>query len=144
MPGAARGLSAGDVTEAIRSENVQAAAGIIGGSPALPGQALQLSVNAQGRLKTEEDFRNIIVKTGADGSVTRLGDISRVEMGASDYSLRSLLDNKQAVAIPIFENPGANSLQMAKDLKAVMADLKKTMPEDVDYRIVGGDLCEDS
>ena len=133
---AARGLSAGDVTEAIRSENVQAAAGIIGGSPALPGQALQLSVNAQGRLKTEEDFRNIIVKTGADGSVTRLGDISRVEMGASDYSLRSLLDNKQAVAIPIFENPGANSLQMAKDLKAVMADLKKTMPEDVDYRIV--------
>ncbi len=133
---AARGLSAGDVTEAIRSENVQAAAGIIGGSPALPGQALQLSVNAQGRLKSEEDFRNIIVKTGADGSVTRLGDISRVEMGASDYSLRSLLDNKQAVAIPIFENPGANSLQMSKDLKAVMADLKKTMPQDVDYRVV--------
>lgn len=133
---AARGLSAGDVTEAIRSENVQAAAGIIGGSPALPGQALQLSVNAQGRLKSEEDFRNIIVKTGTDGSVTRLGDISRVEMGASDYSLRSLLDNKQAVAIPIFENPGANSLQMAKDLKAIMADLKKSMPEDVDYRIV--------
>ncbi|MBP2159339.1 MULTISPECIES: efflux RND transporter permease subunit [Asticcacaulis] len=133
---AARGLSAGDVTEAIRSENVQAAAGIIGGSPALPGQALQLSVNAQGRLKSEEDFRNIIVKTGADGSVTRLGDISRVEMGASDYSLRSLLDNKQAVAIPIFENPGANSLQMAKELKAIMADLKKSMPEDVDYRVV--------
>ena len=133
---AERGLSAGDVTNAIRSENVQAAAGIIGGSPNLPGTMLQLSVNAQGRLKTEDDFRDIIVKTGADGSVTRLGDIARVEMGASDYSLRSLLDNQQAVGIPIFETAGANSLQLSADVKKTMAELKKTMPEGVDYKIV--------
>ena len=133
---AERGLSATDVTDAVRNENIQAAAGIIGGSPGIPNLTLQMSVNAQGRLKTEDDFRDIIVKTGADGSVTRLGDVARVEMGASDYSLRSLLDNQQAVGIPIFENPGANSLQLAKDVKATMAELKQSMPEGVDYRIV--------
>ena len=132
---AERGLSAGDIANAIRSENVQAAAGSVGASPGLPSNVLQMSVNAEGRLKTEDDFRDIIVKTGADGSVTRLGDVARVEMGASDYSLRSLLDGKAAVGIPIFETAGANSLQLAHDVRATMAELKKSMPEGVDYRI---------
>ncbi len=132
---AARGLSVTDVTNAIREENVQAAAGMVGSSPGLPDITLQLSINADGRLKTEDEFRDIIVKTGADGSVTRLGDIARVEMGASDYSLRSLLDNQKAVAIPIFETAGANALQLSADVKSTMADLKKSMPEGVDYRI---------
>ena len=132
---AERGLSAGDITNAVRSENVQAAAGSVGASPGLPSNVLQMSVNAEGRLKTEDDFRDIIVKTGADGSVTRLGDVARVEMGASDYSLRSLLDGKAAVGIPIFQTAGANSLQLSHDVKATMAELKKSMPEGVDYRI---------
>ncbi|MBW8733589.1 MAG: efflux RND transporter permease subunit, partial [Asticcacaulis sp.] len=132
---AARGLAATDVTNAIREENVQAAAGMVGSSPGLPDVTLQLSINADGRLKTEDEFRDIIVKTGADGSVTRLGDVARVEMGASDYSLRSLLDNQKAVAIPIFETAGANALQLSSNVKSTMADLKKSMPEGVDYRI---------
>ncbi|MDI7775950.1 multidrug efflux RND transporter permease subunit [Asticcacaulis sp. EMRT-3] len=132
---AERGLSPSDVADAIRAQNVQAAAGVIGGSPGVPGLALQLSVNALGRLSTPEDFRNIIVKTGADGAVTRLGDIARVEMGASDYSLRSLLDNKNAVGIPIFETAGANSLQLSADVHKAMAELKKSMPEGVSYEI---------
>jgi multidrug efflux pump len=132
---AERGLSPSDVADAIRSENVQAAAGVIGGSPGIPDLTLQLSVNAQGRLSTEEDFRNIIVKTGADGAVTRLGDIARIEMGAADYALRSLLDNKNAVGIPIFETAGANSLQLSKDVHDTMDELKKAMPEGVSYEI---------
>ncbi|MEI9903279.1 MAG: efflux RND transporter permease subunit [Asticcacaulis sp.] len=116
-------------------KNVQAAAGTIGGSPAIPDLTLQMSVNAQGRLSSVEDFRNIIVKTGSDGAVTRLGDIARVELGASDYALRSLLDNKNAVGIPIFETAGANSLQLSKDVHATMDELKKAMPEGVSYEI---------
>jgi multidrug efflux pump len=132
---AARGLSANDIVNAIRSENVQAAAGSVGASPGLPGNVLQLSVNAEGRLKTPEDFTDIIIKTGADGSITRLGDVARVELGASDYSLRSLLDGKSAVGIPIFLTAGANTLQVSHDVRATMADLKKSMPEGVDFRI---------
>ena len=132
---AERGLSPADVANAIRSENVQAAAGTIGGSPAMPDLTLQMSVNAQGRLSSEEDFRNIIVKTGIDGAVTRLGDIARIELGASDYALRSLLDNKNAVGIPIFETAGANSLQLSADVHKTMDELKKAMPEGVGYEI---------
>src|SRR3954471_12838142 len=95
-----RGLSASDVVAAIREQNVQAAAGVVGASPGQQGIDVQLSVNAQGRLQNEEEFGDIIVKTGADGAVTRLRDVARIELGASDYSLRSLLDNKDAVAVP--------------------------------------------
>src|SRR5215211_7030795 len=90
---AERGLSASDVVRAIREQNVQAAAGVVGASPGLPGLDLQLSVNAQGRLQSEEEFGEIVVKTGAQGEVTRLRDIARIELGAAEYSLRSLLDN---------------------------------------------------
>ena len=94
-----RGLSASDVVAAIREQNVQAAAGVVGASPGLQGIDVQLSVNAQGRLQNEEEFGDIIVKTGADGAITRLRDVARIELGAADYSLRSLLDNKEAVAV---------------------------------------------
>lgn len=133
---AQRGLSAGDVVRAIREQNVQAAAGVVGASPGLPGVDLQLSINAQGRLQTEEEFADIIVKTGADGAVTRLGDVARLELGASEYALRSLLDNKPAVAIPIFQAPGSNAIEISNQVRATMAELKKAMPEGVDYRIV--------
>ena len=133
---AQRGLSASDVVAAIRSQNVQAAAGIVGASPGLAGVDMQLSINAQGRLQNEEEFGGIIVKTGADGAVTRLRDIARLELGAADYSLRSLLDNKDAVAVPIFAAPGSNAIAISDGVRATMADIKKAMPEGVDYEIV--------
>jgi multidrug efflux pump len=133
---AQRGLSAGDVVQAIREQNVQAAAGVVGASPGLSGIDLQLSINAQGRLQNEDEFGEIIVKTGTDGAVTRLRDVARLELGAADYSLRSLLDNKSAVAIPIFQAPGSNAIEISNQVRATMAELKKNMPEGVDYSIV--------
>ena len=132
---AERNLSAGDIVRAIRQENVQAAAGVIGASPGAEKNDLQLSVNAQGRLQSEEEFGEIIVKS--EGSaVTRLRDVARIELGASEYALRSLLDNKPAVAIGIFAAPGSNALQISDDVRATMAEIKTTMPEGADYEIV--------
>jgi multidrug efflux pump len=133
---AERNLSAGDVVRAIRQENVQAAAGVIGASPGVEKIDLQLSVNAQGRLQTEEEFGDIIVKTGPGGAVTRLRDVARIELGANTYALRSLLDNKPAVAIGIFAAPGANALQISDEVRRTMADIKKGMPEGVEHAIV--------
>src|SRR4051795_12849125 len=133
---AERGLSAADVVREIRAQNVQAAAGIVGASPSEAGLDLQLSINAQGRLQTEQEFGEIIVKNGANGEVTRLRDIARIELGAADYSLRSLLDNKSAVAVPIFQAPGSNAIQISDNVRATMAELKKNMPEGMDYSIV--------
>ncbi|MGE0626858.1 MAG: efflux RND transporter permease subunit, partial [Hyphomicrobiaceae bacterium] len=133
---AERGLSATDIVNEIRAQNVQAAAGIVGASPAEAGVDLQLSVNAQGRLESEEQFGDIIVKTGANGQVTRLRDVARIELGAASYSLRSLLNNKPAVGIGVFQAPGSNALQIADNVRAVMDEIKQTMPEGVDYDIV--------
>ena len=132
---AQRGLSAGDVVRAVRGENVQAAAGQVGASPSLPGVDTQLSLNAQGRLTNEQEFGDVIVKTGGDGAVTRLRDVSRLELGAADYSLRSLLNNQPAVGIGVFQAPGSNALQISEQVRATMADIAKTMPEGVEYRI---------
>jgi multidrug efflux pump len=133
---AEHGLSAGDVVNEIRAQNVQAAAGVIGGPPNDAGLDFQLSVNAQGRLADETDFGNIIVKTGANGEVVRLRDVARIELGASEYALRSLLDNKQAVGIGIFQAPGSNALAVSESVRTTMAEIKRTMPEGVDYSIV--------
>jgi multidrug efflux pump len=132
---AQRGLSASDVVTAIRGQNVQAAAGVVGASPGLPGVDMQLSINAQGRLQTEEEFGDIIVKTGGDGAVTRLRDIARLEMGAADYSLRSLLNNKPAVGMGVFQAPGSNALDISAEVRSTMAELQKNMPEGVEFRI---------
>ncbi len=128
-------LSASDVTGAIRAQNVQAAAGVVGSSPNVPGVATQLSINAQGRLQTPEEFGDIVVKTGTDGQVTRLRDVARLELGASDYSLRSLLSNKTAAAAVIFQAPGSNAIQIADNVRRVMEEVKKNMPEGVTYEI---------
>jgi len=132
---AERGLSAGDVVRAIRQENIQAAAGIVGGSPSQDRIDLQLSINAQGRLQTVEEFGDIILKESS-GAVTRLRDVARIELGASEYALRSLLDNKSAVGIGIFAAPGANALQISDNVRQTMAELKKSMPDGVEYEIV--------
>ncbi|WP_343649856.1 multidrug efflux RND transporter permease subunit [Herbaspirillum sp.] len=133
---AQRGLTASDVVRSIREQNVQVAAGVIGASPSSPDTPLQLSVNAQGRLKTEGEFRDIILKASPDGATTRLGDVARVELAASEYGLRSLLDNKPAVAIPIFQAPGANALDVSTQVRAAMKELSADFPSSVSYSIV--------
>ncbi|KAA0677144.1 efflux RND transporter permease subunit [Roseomonas genomospecies 6] len=133
---AQRGLTASDVVAAIREQNVQVAAGVIGASPSLPDTPLQLSINAQGRLTTPEEFGAIILKTGEQGGVTLLRDVARVELAAAQYGLRSLLDNKPAVALGINQSPGANALAISDAIRAAMADLKADMPDGVDYSIV--------
>jgi multidrug efflux pump len=132
---AARGMTANDVVEAIREQNVQVAAGVIGSSPS-KGAEFQLTVNTQGRLKSVDEFGAIIVRTGADGATTLLKDVARVELGSNSYDLRSLLNNKSAVAIGIFEAPNANDLQLSADVRAKMEELKKDFPEGVDYKVV--------
>jgi len=109
---------------------------VVGSSPSVKGIDLQMSVNAEGRLASEEQFGDIVVKTGTRGEVVRLRDVARIELGASEYGLRSLLDNKQAVAIPIFQAPGSNALEISDHLRATMAEIKKNMPEGVSYQIV--------
>jgi multidrug efflux pump len=133
---AARGLTAGDVVSAIREQNVQVAAGVVGAPPMPVPVDYQLSVNARGRLLDEKEFGEIVLKTGADGEITRLRDVGRIELAAGDYALRSLLDNQSAVGIGIFQAPGSNALQLSSTVRATMEELKKNFPEGLQYRIV--------
>uniref|UniRef100_UPI0023F7874C efflux RND transporter permease subunit n=1 Tax=Neptunomonas phycophila TaxID=1572645 RepID=UPI0023F7874C len=132
---AALGLSPSEVVAAIREQNQQAAAGSLGSQPS--GDAdFQLLINVKGRLAKIEEFEDIIVNVGAQGQVTRLKDIARVELGSSTYALRSLLDNKEAVAIPIFQASGSNAIQISDDVRAKMAELSQTFPQGLSYDIV--------
>lgn len=132
---AALNLNPGDVVAAIQAQNQQAAAGSLGAQPAGDSD-FQLLINVKGRLTDKEEFANIIVKVGEDGQISRIRDIGRVELGSSFYALRSLLDNQPAVAIGVFQAPGSNAIQISDDVRATMAELKKTFPQGVDYRIV--------
>ena len=132
---AARGLTSSDVVNAIREQNVQVAAGVIGQQPVKSGVPFELTVNAKGRLISEEEFEEIIVKVGPYGEKLRLGDLARIEMGSSEYALRSLINNKKAVGIPVFQLPGANALSLSKGVREKMEELKAKFPEDLDYTI---------
>jgi len=129
------GLSPAQVLAAIREQNQQAAAGSLGAQPAGDSD-FQILINVKGRLTTEQEFADIIVKVGEDGEVTRIRDIGRVELGAQSYALRSLLNNKDAVAIPIFQASGSNAIQISDDVRATMAELSKGFPEGLTYDIV--------
>jgi len=133
---AERGLGATDVAAAIRRQNIQAAVGTIGSAPAVPEAAFQLTVNADGRLKTPDEFRNIIIKSDANGAITRLGDVARVELGAEDYGIRATLDNQPAIAVAVQEAPGANSLEISREVHRAMEELAKEFPQDLEYRVV--------
>src|SRR5881398_731525 len=134
---ASHNLTATDVVQAIREQNVQVAAGVLGAPPTNTGStAFQLLVNTQGRLTTEEEFGNIIVRAAKDGQITRVRDVGRVELGSSTYALRSLLDNKPAAAIPISQRPGSNALETSRQVRETMERLKKSFPDGVDYSIV--------
>lgn len=133
---AQRNLTATDVVNAIREQNRQVAAGQLGAPPAPGDSSFQLSINTQGRLVDESEFENIIVSVGADGQITRLRDIARVELGSNQYALRSLLNNKPAVAMPIFQRPGSNAIELSNEVRAKMAELKASFPQGMDYEIV--------
>jgi hydrophobe/amphiphile efflux-1 (HAE1) family protein len=132
---AERNMTAGEVITAIRQQNVQVAAGVINGPPYSRDGQLQLPINVQGRLSEPEQILNIVIKREG-GVVTRLGDVGRAEIDASQYGLRSLLDNRQAVAIPIFQAPGSNAISISDNVRATMEELKQTFPQGLDYSIV--------
>ncbi|NTX54159.1 efflux RND transporter permease subunit [Myxococcus sp. CA039A] len=131
---AARGLTASDVVGAIREQNVQVAAGVIGQQPD-ERSAFQLTVTTQGRLTDEEQFRDIVVKVGESGQVTHLRDVARVELGANSYSVRARLDGKSAVAIGINQASGSNALDVSAGIRARMDELSQAFPKGMEYRI---------
>ncbi|HEY2683878.1 MAG TPA: multidrug efflux RND transporter permease subunit [Steroidobacteraceae bacterium] len=132
---AARNMDVDEVLDAVREQNVQVAAGQIGGQPALPNTQFEYIVNAQGRLQSEQEFGNIVIKSGANGETTYLRDVARLELGPDNYALRSMLDGGPAVAIPVFQLPGANALQLSDAVRTTMKELAKNFPEGVSYEI---------
>jgi multidrug efflux pump len=133
---AARSMTAGDVVNAVREQNVQVAAGIVGGPP-LPKEssAFQYTLNAQGRLTDPSEFGDIVVKVGSDGRITRLNEIGRVELGAADYGTTVDYDGHPTVALAVFQLPGTNAIDTANVIYAKMKELKKRFPPGMDYAI---------
>jgi len=129
-------LSTREIVGAIREQNRQAAAGSIGAAPNSGTNAFQLLINVKGRLSSVEEFENIIVRVGKNGAITKLGDISRIELGANSYALRSLLNNQPAAAIPIFQRPGSNAIEISNAVRAKMEELKAGFPQGIEYSIV--------
>ncbi|MBN7120811.1 multidrug efflux RND transporter permease subunit [Erwinia billingiae] len=130
----ARGMTAGDVVSAIQEQNVQVSAGQLGAEPMPNKSDFLLSINAQGRLQNEEEFGNIILKSGEDGQIVRLRDVARIEMGSGSYALRSQLNNKDAVGIGIFQAPGANAIDLSNAVRAKMAELATRFPDGVEWK----------
>lgn len=128
-------LTATDVTNALREQNVQVAAGQIGQPPQEGSVDFQMMVASQGRLQTAEEFSDIVVKRGEDGRITRVGDVARVELGAQDYSLRSYLNGENAIALLVYQRPGSNSIATAAEVIRTMDELKETFPSGLDYTI---------
>ncbi|WLS76936.1 efflux RND transporter permease subunit [Erwinia pyri] len=131
---AARGMTAGDVVTAIQEQNVQVSAGQLGAEPMPNKSDFLLSINAQGRLTSEDEFGNIILKSGEDGQIVRLRDVARIEMGSGSYALRSQLNNKDAVGIGVFQAPGANAIDLSNAVRAKMAELATRFPDGVEWK----------
>ncbi|OQP35126.1 multidrug efflux RND transporter permease subunit OqxB [Pantoea latae] len=130
---AARGLTAADVVTAMQEQNVQVSAGQLGAEPLKKQSDFLLSINTAGRLENEQQFGNIILKTSDDGSLVRLRDVARIEMGSGSYALRSQLNNKDAVGIGIFQAPGANAIDLSNAVRAKMNELATRFPDDVQW-----------
>jgi multidrug efflux pump len=134
----ALGITAGDVVQAVQEQNVQVAAGTVGGPPLPPGGAdFQLTVNAQGRLTDPKQFADIIVKTGQSGQVVHLGDIARTQLGAADYSVNAYTNGQPSVGIPIYQLPGSNAIATADAVYAQMKQMRSsaTWPPGLEYKI---------
>ena len=131
-----RSLSASDVVHAIEQQNAQVAAGQIGQPPAPNGQSFQYTINTLGRLADESQFADMILKTDTEGRVVRMRDVARVELGATGYDQSCTMDGKPSVALNVYQLPGSNAIETAKDVRAKMEELKAKFPQGVDYAIV--------
>ncbi|GAA6204239.1 multidrug efflux RND transporter permease subunit [Thalassotalea sp. SU-HH00458] len=129
-------LTANDVITALREQNQQVAAGSLGAQPASNDSQFQILLNVKGRLSNIEEFEQVIIKLGEQGQITRLKDVARVELGQNNYSLRAMLDGKPALAIPVFQRPGANAIELSDQVRETMANLSKNFPAGVEYDIV--------
>jgi multidrug efflux pump len=130
---ASRNLTATDVVQAIREQNIQVAAGVIGGPPLKGASDFQYTVMTQGRLSEPSEFANIIIKTGKDGQITRLRDVARIELGSKDYNSELFLDGEHSVGLALFQMPGSNAIDTKKAVIAEMEKLKQRFPEGLDY-----------
>jgi HAE1 family hydrophobic/amphiphilic exporter-1 len=130
---AALGLTTDDVTAAIRDQNVQVAAGQVGGSPAAEGTQFQYNLRAQGRLSDPEEFGEIIIRVGEGGSSVRVKDVARIELGSKSYDAFGLLNGKPAVVLAIYQLPGANALEVADGIRSEMQSLSERFPDDLEY-----------
>lgn len=131
-----RGLDPSDVAAAIQSQNIQVSAGQVGAPPQTMRDAFQFTLTANGRLSSPEEFENIVVKTGADGSLLRLRDIGTVDLGSETYSNTTKLNGQQCALIGINQLPGANALAVAKAVEKKLDELQEYFPAGVHYRIV--------
>ncbi|HTB89066.1 MAG TPA: multidrug efflux RND transporter permease subunit [Steroidobacteraceae bacterium] len=129
------GITATDVVNAVQSQNTVNPAGQMGGEPAPKGQEFTYSVRAQGRLATPEQFGDIIVRENPNGGAVRVKDVARIELGAQSYTLMGRLNGKPAAALAIYQLPGSNAVNDSKAVQALMAQLKKGFPPDMDYAI---------
>lgn len=132
---ASLGITPSDIYNAIQEQNAQAPAGRIGAEPAPKGQESQYNVRAQGLLKSPEEFAEIIVRSNNDGSQVKIKDVGRVELGAQTYDLRARLDKAPAGALGVYLAPGANALQTAEDVKAILDEAADRFPPDMEYSI---------
>jgi HAE1 family hydrophobic/amphiphilic exporter-1 len=128
------GLSVPDLVRAVQQQSTVNPSGQIGAQPAPPGQEMTYTVRSQGRLQTAEEFGAIAVRANPDGSVVRLNDIARVELGALNYQQIGRVNGRQGCAVAVFQMPGSNALAVADGVKRVMADLQRRFPPDLEYR----------
>jgi hydrophobe/amphiphile efflux-1 (HAE1) family protein len=133
---AARGLTGGEIVEALRGQNVQVAAGTLGQPPYDSRSAYQLNVETQGRFKDPTDFANIVVKTASDGAVTRLSDVGRVELGADDYGVNGYLSGEESLILGITQRPGTNALAAEQGILKEMAAASKDFPSGMTYKVI--------
>ncbi len=133
---AARGLAPSDVVGAIREQNVQVAAGSLAQQPVGAPTGFEMTITTQGRLSEPAEFERIVVRRDADGRMTRLGDVARVELGASTYGVRSMLNNQKSVAIPIFQSPGSNALEVSDAVRSAMAAQEQSLPPGVKWEVI--------
>ncbi|AQQ69690.1 Efflux pump membrane transporter BepG [Limihaloglobus sulfuriphilus] len=129
----ARGVTANDVVSVIRQQNIQVAAGQIGGMPSPDDQQFQYTIKTLGRLSTVEQFEDIIVRNEPGGRLLRVGDLARVELGSQDYFWSVKLNGEPAVAVAIYATPGANALEVVKGVRNVLEELSPSFPEGVAY-----------
>ncbi|MBS7700325.1 MULTISPECIES: multidrug efflux RND transporter permease subunit [unclassified Chelatococcus] len=129
-------ITAADLTAAIQSQNAQASAGSIGSAPSVPGQQMQLTVTALGRLASAAEFANIVIRTNRDGAIVRLRDVARVELGAQSFDTTSTLNGRPSATVMIYQSPDANALTVANAVRAQLQTLSARFPDDVAYTLV--------